>query len=298
MLKQILAVIFYSSFFCVNASAQETLNYDPGLTGSAPYSDPAFQDFVETSYGYLNPENTAKVRGDFRDAPVSPDTPSLKKLKPPPLMPQQAAAAVTAVGEGAQNLPVLPADYYKLTFAGDKGPIASFVKPLGREGVSPREYVFVSILPKETGYAGMVEEITVSADFKFSGEKTLYLKNTKKILVLGWAQTAKLAAIYKNPKVAGVSVEKRSSGIPLKTRVKFTLKVPYQNRPGVFVSQFIKTLSSDKGFVSENVFRLPSRGGASKFTAFDVTGSIPVDMVGELSRSPFVAAVEMKDSSL
>ena len=298
MVKKILFVFFYGSLFCINASTQETLSYDPRLIGSAPYSDPAFQDFIETSYGYLNPKNTVKVRGDFRDSPAPLDMPSLKKLKSPPLTPQKAVKPPSSPAAQPQNLPLLPADYYKLTFAGDSGPIASFVKPLGLEGISTREYVFLSILPKEMNYAGMVDEITISADFKFSGEKTLYLKNTKQTLVLGWAQTAKLAAIYANPKVAGVSVEKKSSGIPLKARIRFTLKVPYQNRPGVFVSQFIKDLGSDKGFVSENVFRLPASGGASKFTAFDVTGSMPVDMVGELSRSPFVVSVELKDPSL
>ncbi|MCX5784392.1 MAG: hypothetical protein NTX59_01755 [Elusimicrobia bacterium] len=294
MVKKVLFAFFCGSLFCANASAQETLGYEPMLIGSAPYSDPAFQDFIETSYGYLNPKNTVKVRGDFRDAPAPLDTPSLKKLKSPPLTPQKAARPFVR----PSILPVLPADYYKLTFAGDAGPIASFVKPLEREGVSPREYVFVSILPKEAGYAGLVEEITISAGFKFSGEKTLYSENTRQIIVLGWAQAARLDAICKNPKVAGVSVEKKSSGIPLKTRVRFTLKVPYQNLPGAFVSRYIKDLSSDKGFVSENVFRLPASGSSSKFTAFDVTGSIPVDMVGELSRSPFVASVELRESSL
>jgi hypothetical protein len=166
------------------------------------------------------------------------------------------------------------------------------VKPLGREGVLPREYVFVRILPKEKDYSGMLNEIAVSAGFRFSGEKTVYLKNAKKTVVLGWAQSARLGAIYTNTKVAGVVVEKKSSEVPLKTRVRFTLKVPYQNHPGVFVSRFIKNLGADKGFVSENVSRLPAPGGSSKFTAFYVTGSISVEMVAELSRSPFVVSVE------
>jgi hypothetical protein len=80
--------------------------------------------------------------------------------------------------------------------------------------------------------------------------------------------------------------------------VKFTLKVPYQNRPGAFVGRFIKDLGFEKGFVPENVFRLPAGGGTSKFTAFDITGSLPIDMVGELSRSPFVVSDELKDPSL
>jgi len=46
------------------------------------------------------------------------------------------------------------------------------------------------------------------------------------------------------------------------------------------------------------VFRLPQNSGSAKFTAFEITGSLPVDMVGAVSRSPFVAAVEFKDSSL
>ncbi|MDA8244901.1 MAG: hypothetical protein M0025_12390 [Elusimicrobia bacterium] len=38
------------------------------LAGSPVYSDPAFQDFVETSYGYLNPANSP---ARFRDSVAS-----------------------------------------------------------------------------------------------------------------------------------------------------------------------------------------------------------------------------------
>ena len=312
MVKKFLFVVLSGAALCVNGLAQENAVYDPRLAGSPLYSDPVYQDFVETSYGYLNPNNIIKVRGDFRDALSPLDAPSLKETRPfflpspknlqgkprydVPLAaagdkgPRQAGGAA-AKNEG-EGLPVLPADYYKVTFAGDNGPIASFVKPLGRASVSPREYVFVSVLPKERNYDGMLKEIAVSAGFRFSGEKTLYFKGAKRTIVLGWAQSARLDSIYRNPKVAGVSVEKKSSGIPLKTRVKFTLKVPYQNRPAAFVSRFVKDLGSDRGFVSENIFRLPSSGDSSKFTAFDITGSIYIDSVGELARSPFVVAVE------
>ena len=291
MVQKILFAVLISAFFRVNIAAQGNTGYDSARPGSSPYSDPVYQDFIETSYGYLKPSNSINVRGDFRDALAPLDTPSLKKIRPVPKPASQSRPA-GLTDSRHQSLPVLPADYYKVSFAGDTGPIASFVKPLGREGVSSREYVFVSILPKEKNYCGMLKEIAVSAGFRFSGEKTLYLKNARTTVVLGWAQSARLDAIYKNPGVAGVSVEKKSSGVPLRTRVKFTLKVPYQNRPGVFVSRFIKNLGADKGFVSENVFRLPAFGGSSKFTAFDVTGSISVDRVGELSSSPFVVSVE------
>ncbi|HAF94496.1 MAG: hypothetical protein A2X34_06430 [Elusimicrobia bacterium GWC2_51_8] len=310
MVQKILFIVFISAFFHVNSAAQENPGYDPRLIGSSPYTDPAYQDFIETSYGYLNPNNAIKARGGFRDALSPLETPSLKKIRSAPLTPQNASygrlTGLTAnpqevpsqrplahkTASSHSDLPALPADYYKVTFAGDSGPIASFVKPLGRKGSLPGEYVFVRILPKERNYSGMLKEIAVSAGFRFSGEKTLYLKNARKIVVFGWVQSARLDAIYKNPKVAGMSVEKKSFGVPLKTRVKFTLKVPCQNDSGAFVSRFIKNLGSDKGFVSENISRLPSPGGSSKFTAFDVTGSISIEMVGELSRSPFVVSVE------
>ena len=104
--------------------------------------------------------------------------------------------------------------------------------------------------------------------------------------------------LYNFIKTASVAIEKKASGIPLRTRVRFTLRAPGGTLSGVFVSNFIRQLSAGTGFASEIVFRLPQNSGNSKFTAFDVTGNLPVDMVGEISRSPFVAAVEFKDKSL
>ena len=93
-------------------------------------------------------------------------------------------------------------------------------------------------------------------------------------------------------------MEKKSIGMPLKTKVRFTLKVPYQNKPNAFVPEFIKRLTDKGGFDAETWFRLPQKNAESKFSVFNVTGTLPVDMIGELSRSPFVASVEFNDASL
>jgi len=303
MVKKLLICIGFCAGLSGNcALAQENLGYDPRLIGSAPYSDPAFQDYIETSDGYLNSKNTLRLKGGFRDALISPDTPALKKIRRAPEAGAGAERQHAGAGSrsetcvAAKKGVVLPMEYYKVTFSGDCGPIASFVKPLGAEAASPREYVFISILPKEKDYSAMVDDIRKSAGFKFSGEKMFYSNHAKSTMVLGWAQASMLDAIYRNPGVAGLSVEKKSSGIPFKTRVKFTLKVPYQNSPGRFVNRFIKNLGAENGFSAENVFRLPASGSSSKFTAFEVTGSILIDMVEDLSTSPFVASVELKDS--
>ena len=115
---------------------------------------------------------------------------------------------------------------------------------------------------------------------------------------LGWAPYANISKIAKISGVAGVAVEKKSIGMPLKTKVRFTLKVPYQNKPNVFVPEFIKRLTDEGGFDAGNWFRLPQKSAESKFSVFSVTGTLPVDMIGELSRSPFVASVEFNDASL
>ncbi len=93
-------------------------------------------------------------------------------------------------------------------------------------------------------------------------------------------------------------MEKKSTGVPLKTKVRFTLKVPYQNKPNAFVPEFLRRLKDEGGFDAEAWFRLPQKDPESKFSVFNVTGTLPVGMIGELSRSPFVASVEFNDDSL
>lgn len=276
------------------ASAQTGLSAGDPLAGTGPFSDPAFQDCLETSEdGYLNSKNTMNVRTDFRDlrdAVISAPAVSLKT--PPP------AAAARPLPEDRADLPALPAGHYKVTFAGESGPVGSYVRPLSAAAARyAREYVLLGVSVKGDSYDRLLPRLE-AAGLRFAGEKTSYSARNKSTVILGWAPYSSMAAISKVEGVAGVAVEKRSSGVPLKARVRFTLKVPYQNRPNAFVPAFLKRLSEEGGFAAENWFRLPQKGGDSRFSVFDVTGTMPVDMIGELSRSPFVASVEFNDNSL
>ncbi len=295
-------LIFLLTLFPAFAAAQSASSAGDPMAGSGPFSSPEFQDYIETSDGYLNSSNTMKVRSDFsrpgdlRDAPVSPQLPTLKNPAPasrPAAVPAPAAKADREAG------PAMPGGQYKVTFAGEKGPVGSYVWPLGE---SPRkyakEYVFLSVRVSETDYSGVLSRLEKQAGFRFAGEKNYYRKNSKRTALLGWAPVANIKKISSIKGVAGAAVEKRSSGVPLRTRVRFTLKVPYQNRPAAFVPDFIKRLTDEKGFTAENYFRLPQKGADSKFTVFDVTGMMPVETIAELSRSPFVASVEFRDPSL
>jgi hypothetical protein len=285
------------------AAAQTAASAGDPMAGSGPFSSPEFQDMMETSDGYLAPENTMKVRSDFgqpqapdlRDAPVSAPLPSLKTPAP-----AAAKAPVPAPARIDREIgPAMPGGQYKVTFAGDKGPLGSHVWPMG-EGSRKyaREYVFVSVRVTETGYDAVLARLEKQAGFRFAGEKNYYLKSAKRTALLGWAPADSLKKMSAVKGVAGVAVEKKSSGMPLRTRVRFTLKVPFQNRPASFVPDFIKRLGDEKGFAAENWFRLPQKDDGSKFTMFDVTGVMPVEAISELSRSPFVASVEFKDPSL
>ena len=53
-------------------AAQATPSQNAQLSGSAVYSDPGFQEFVETSYGYLKPGSGLKTSSALRDAVASP----------------------------------------------------------------------------------------------------------------------------------------------------------------------------------------------------------------------------------
>lgn len=63
MKKTILAVLMAAAF-AGSAGAQL-----PGMDGAASFCDPAFQDFVETTYGYMNPRTGIAAR--LRDSVVS-----------------------------------------------------------------------------------------------------------------------------------------------------------------------------------------------------------------------------------
>lgn len=285
--------LFLAAGLAVSAYAGETTPAEPN-----PFMDPAFQDCLETTDGYLNSKNTMKVivdysdKTDFRDSPISAPAATLKNPAP-------AKTAVAAPRLVQAEGPAFPAGHYKVTFAGDSGSIGSFVWPVGTGPAKyAREYVFISVTPSGKDYAELLPRLESEGGFRFVGEKTFYTRESRRTVILGWAPAVNLIKIGRIKGVRQAGIEKKSFGVPLKAKVRFTLKVPYQSRPNAFVPGFIKDLTENSGFTAENWFRLPQKGVDSKFSVFDVTGSLPVDMIGDLSRSPFVASVEFKDSSL
>ncbi len=292
----LLHLILLLSCAAVPASAAEQPGVDASLSGSG-ISDPALLDFIETADGYLNSKNTMSVRSDFRDfrdSVISAPAPTLKN--PAPAKSQVPPAG--ALPEDRAGLPALPYGHYKVTFAGDSGPVGSFVWPLDSGSKKyAREYVLLGVAVGEGSYDKLLARLE-AAGLRFAGEKISYGKKTKQTVILGWAPYADIAKLSKISGVAGVAVEQKGVGMPLKAKIRITLKVPYQNKPNVFVPEFIKRLTEEGGFDAETWFRLPQKNAESKFSVFDVTGTLPVDMISELSRSPFVASVEFNDASL
>jgi|GEM_PF-2199400 len=156
MFRKILFAVSFGLALGAEASAQGPSSRDP-LAGSPVYSDPGFQEFVETTYGYLNPNNKDRAVTTYRDAVASPAP-----------APRKAARA--------------------------------------RSG----KYVFVSILPKARDYSGLVEELSASAGFVFSGERTVHLKSVKKTRIVGWVLASRFSSVRNNPGVAGVRLVKKS----------------------------------------------------------------------------------------
>lgn len=299
MNKNLKLTLFLTACLAMPALAEDISSNGDPMAGTGPFSNPEFQDVLETSDGYLNSQNTMKVRtdfaapGDLRDAPIS----AVPTLKNP--VPAAAKTAPALPKAEAKAQPRLPAGHYKVTFAGEAGPVGSFVWPIG-DGTRKyaREYVFMSVTPVDKDYTKLLPRLEKECAFRFAGEKTFYARNTKRTVVLGWAPAANLIKISRLKGVQKAAVEKRGAGVPLKTRVRLTLKVPFQNRPNEFVPDFLKRLSEENGFTAEAWFRLPQKEKDSKFSVFDVTGAMPVDMIADISRSPFVAAVEFNDASL
>ncbi|OGS08878.1 MAG: hypothetical protein A2270_05715 [Elusimicrobia bacterium RIFOXYA12_FULL_51_18] len=311
IIKRLFSVSF-SVLFLVPVFAQTDssgLQPSPDIN---PFLDPAVQDYVEMAYGYRNPKNTHNVANGFRDAPTSITGPTLMNANPAfpgiePLAYNSAAAPFRPAAKPSVTVPAVkasvkpvPGQYYKVTFANENGPISSYVSPLDPNALSgfrAGDYVFIMVLPRTDDHAAVITALS-GTGFKFAGEKTSFTGSGKKTFLLGWAPYSNLEGIYKNPKVRRVAIEKKASGLPFRTRIRFTLRAPGGERSGAFVSDFIRQLTSASGFASERVFRLPQNSGNAKFTAFEITGSLPVDMVGTVSRSPFVAAVEFNDKSL
>lgn len=292
----LLLILLLAASPAAPAFAEDASSAGDPLAGASGIWDPVFQDCIETSAGYLNSGNTMNVRSapveprEFRDSVISAPAAILKTPAP--------VKTPARLPEDRVGLPALPAGHYKVTFAGERGPVGSFVWPLGSASKKyAREYVLLGVDVGEGSYDKLLPRLE-AAGLRFAGEKIAYTKKAKKTVILGWAPYANISGIAKISGVAGVAVEKKSIGMPLKTKVRFTLKVPYQNKPNVFVPEFIKRLTDKGGFDAENWFRLPQKNAGSKFSVFNVTGTLPVDMIGELSRSPFVASVEFNDASL
>lgn len=309
------ALCLSALFLPAQLLAQNSLSGPSASPEINPFLDPAVQDYVETSYGYLNPKYTPGLINDFRDSPTSlyptartktpppaADKPQLKegrRLKESPAPVAGDAAISSAKITQTAARPEI-GQHYKVTFAGESGPISACVNPLSSGAISgfrAGDYAFISVLPKTEGASAVIAALEADG-FRLSGEKTYFTAEGKKTFVQGWVTYPKLERIYKNPLVLRVAVEKKSPGAPFLTRIRFTLRAPGGEKSAVFVADFIRNLGTSAGFSAENISRLPKAYGGAKFTAFEITGSLPADMAGSVSLSPFVAAMEFQDKSL
>ncbi|MCX5792768.1 MAG: hypothetical protein NTY45_11240 [Elusimicrobia bacterium] len=81
MFKKLMFAVLLGLLCGASAPAQETAADAAKLAGSAVYSDPGFQDFIETSYGYLNPRHNAPLTRGLRDAVAAPAAPAADALR-------------------------------------------------------------------------------------------------------------------------------------------------------------------------------------------------------------------------
>ena len=284
--------------------AREAFQGIPASPDMNPFLDPGFQDYAETSYGYLNKQYAPGPAADFRDSLTDI---TVAAMPPAPLrtyqQPLTGSVTLAAGREIAANTPqsgARPGQYYKVTFAGESGPISAWVSPLDQDTVSgfnAGSYVFMSVLPK-AGEDAAVTKALSEYGFQFAGEKISVTDGERRARLLGWAPYSKIERIYKNPLVLRVAVERKNSEAPFRTGIRFTLRAPGGGSSEAFVEDFLRALGSTAGFSYQTVFRLPKNPGNSKFTAFDITGSLPADMVNAVFLSPFVAAMEFQDKSL
>jgi len=184
MCKKILLAVLFGTLSGINAAAQAAPVRDTGLAGSPVYSDPGFQDFIETSYGYLNPLNQPRTVRDFRDAPAS-----------------LSSSPLNGDAESPKSVRTPP-------------------PPDSRPGLEAGKYVFVTILPKARNYSRLVDEISASAGFILYGERLSYSKSARKTRLVGWARADSLSSICNNPGVAGVRIIKDRPARSGRTQVR------------------------------------------------------------------------------
>jgi hypothetical protein len=67
-MKKIFLAVLAAAVLGVASEARASGAFDARLAGSPVYSDLAFQDFVETAYGYLNPRHAPQPAPAYRDA--------------------------------------------------------------------------------------------------------------------------------------------------------------------------------------------------------------------------------------
>lgn len=72
MMKKIFLAVMAGAMLAQARPAGGAEPVPAALAGSPVYSDPGFQDYVETAYGYLNPAARLKPAPALRDAPASP----------------------------------------------------------------------------------------------------------------------------------------------------------------------------------------------------------------------------------
>lgn len=254
-----------------------------GEPGSNPFTDPAFQDYLQVTDGSLAPALYPKP-SDLRDSPASAPAPSLKTMAMQP-----AAPAAPKPPQGY---------FYKVTFAGEAGPISSVVPApgSGAPGVN-LDYVYVRLQPREAEYMPLVRELSSSCGFRFAGEQVARAGKDSVVYVLGFVPSARLERVYSNPGVLKVALDKSPAGSAPKTRVEFTLKIPCLADCDSFIASFMSSMGRASGFSAEGLGAVPAQPG-SKFSAYSVSGTIEADKVGELLASPFVAGVRFPDSGV
>gem|GEM_PF-1211786 len=291
--------------FPLPACAQDDASVRPPSMETNAFLDPAFHDFAEMSYGYLNPEYAPRERSeDRRDSLAGMPASGLAALRAASPSVSGLSGSMSLVAGGSVRPPEdradgkpAPGQYYKVTFANEAGPLSSFVaRPDSAvmAGFGAGDFVFVSVLPGTGDHPAVIRSLAKTG-FKFSGERTQFSGSARKKYLTGWVPYAALPGVYKNPLVRRVAIEDPASGEPFRASIRFTLRAPGGKNSGLFVSDFITRLGESAGFVPETISPLPENAGNAKFMAFDITGTLPVDKIKPLSLSPFVASMEFRD---
>ncbi|MGC8867008.1 MAG: hypothetical protein ACP5PA_02185 [Elusimicrobiales bacterium] len=230
--------------------------------------DPELERYFEKRYGYLKDD-------PLRDSPSSITQTSTSFLKDKiftyTLIPQPDYTEIPL--------------HYDLKKQNTSGPLSYYIT-LPSKNTILKTYTMVDVTVDKDEYLDVIKKLS-SIGFLMAGEETS--RESKNTVIFGWVCDSYFNSLFKIKGVERVSISSRKLSAP-PISLLITVKVPNNRSLTVFIDRFITKLS-EYGFRRENL-EILSEDKKYRFSVIRIKGSIPLDKIKLIIRSPFVVEVQ------